>query len=361
MTEPLVITENTKKDPEKNQVLIQNIIDHVSENASDNNFKSQQKGDPDITIEERKKIAGDILNESHSRFLYKFGDYLLQTHLEYFKNMNEDDYEINFHIHRLSRSLKSKKIICKNRRYQALLELVKGDYFNDSEMRSREPLLWEQLVGQYLSPEEKMGFDQLESAPSSLSGVLFEQIDRDVRDNLKRKQETDEVISSDVNNSSDDESISTAEYHGSSSMWGEYSNAKQTTVKIGKRRWKETHGFNQVPNNTKELSDNERFLLLNEFRSHMFQKFLSGQEEDFDYNKVDNNPEYDNLVIKTIDDEEKYFDAESSDEEESSLEPTSMSVNKNNEYNDHDELDDYINKLLKNEMTDSVADKLKKL
>lgn len=33
-------------------------------------------------------------------------------------------------------------------------ELLKGNYFNDNEMRNRDPLLWEQLVGQYLLEEE---------------------------------------------------------------------------------------------------------------------------------------------------------------------------------------------------------------
>lgn len=50
-------------------------------------------------------------------------------------------------------------MICRNRRYQAMLELLKGDYFTDNEMRNREPLLWEQLVGQYLSDEEKFNRD----------------------------------------------------------------------------------------------------------------------------------------------------------------------------------------------------------
>lgn len=40
-----------------------------------------------------------------------------------------------------------------------MLELHKGDYFDDNEMRNREPLLWEQLVGQYLSEEEKLVYD----------------------------------------------------------------------------------------------------------------------------------------------------------------------------------------------------------
>lgn len=51
------------------------------------------------------------------------------------------------------------KVICKNRRYQAMIELLKGDYFSNNEMRNREPLLWEQLVGQYLSEEEKFNYD----------------------------------------------------------------------------------------------------------------------------------------------------------------------------------------------------------
>lgn len=40
-----------------------------------------------------------------------------------------------------------------------MLELLKGDYFSDNEMRNREPLLWEQLVGQYLSEEDKFNYD----------------------------------------------------------------------------------------------------------------------------------------------------------------------------------------------------------
>lgn len=59
------------------------------------------------------------------------------------------------------------QVICKNRRYQAMLELLKGDYFSDNEMRNREPLLWEQLVGQYLSEEEKFYYDNQYVAQNS--------------------------------------------------------------------------------------------------------------------------------------------------------------------------------------------------
>lgn len=67
-----------------------------------------------------------------------------------------------------------------------------------------------------------------------------------------------------------------------STLWGEYSKPKNQTIKIGKRRWKENHFPNSERSNIKELSENEKMLLLNEFKSHMMNKFLSG-EEDFDY------------------------------------------------------------------------------
>ncbi|XP_050441942.1 coiled-coil domain-containing protein 97 [Adelges cooleyi] len=332
------------------EVLKQSILDHITKEASDSVFKSQQIDEPDISADERRKIAEEILNRSHSKFLYKFGDYLLETHFKYFKTLNETDHDVNFHLHRLSRSLRSRKVICKNRRYQALLEMVKGDYFNDSEMRNREPLLWEQLVGQYLSPEEKLNFDHLDTEQNTLTGILLEQIDRDSRDNLKQIQESNEAKKLEEDISSDEESMVT-EVTKTQSLWGEYSQAKQKTVKIAKIRWKESHPLNEKPYNTKELSKNERFLLLNEFRSHMFHKFLSGQEEDFDYSKVDDNPAYDNLAIQGIDEEEKYFDSESP---ETSPMPIDDSDN-------DDELDIYMKMLQKNEMADGVTDKFKNL
>lgn len=67
-----------------------------------------------------------------------------------------------------------------------------------------------------------------------------------------------------------------------STLWGEYSKANNQTVKIGKRRWKENNLPNLERSNIKELSENEKILLLNEFKSHMINKFLSGKE-DFDY------------------------------------------------------------------------------
>lgn len=77
---------------------------------------------------------------------------------------------------------------------------------------------------------------------------------------------------------------------------------------------------------------------------------------------VDNNPEYDNLYIKGMDEEEKYFDSESPVEEipavENNSEEKMLSLENDTE---EDELDTYMKMLKKNEITDSVADKLKHL
>lgn len=80
------------------------------------------------------------------------------------------------------------------------------------------------------------------------------------------------------------------------------------------------------------------------------------------FSNVDNNPEYDNLHIKSIDEEERYFDSESPVEEEIPMEESGIDKESSEENdNEEDELDAYINMLKKNEITDNVADKFKKL
>lgn len=73
---------------------------------------------------------------------------------------------------------------------------------------------------------------------------------------------------------------------------------------------------------------------------------------------MDNNPEYDNLQIQAIDDEEKYFDSESPVEEN---DKEKIPTEENDTDDEEDELDTYMNMLKRNEITDSVAEKLKHL
>jgi hypothetical protein len=108
MEEQLATNINTND--EESIKLRQRIIDHVIMKALNNDFNSQHTNQSELSLDERRKMAENILNDGHSKFLYIFGEYLIEDHLEYFKSENDNNYEINFHLHRLSRLINSKKV-----------------------------------------------------------------------------------------------------------------------------------------------------------------------------------------------------------------------------------------------------------
>lgn len=85
---------NGKAEPE---VVKNAILDHLTKNSKII-FKSQQIDDPELTTEEKISIAENILNESHEKFLYRFGKYLQIEHLPYFENSNNPNEDVNLLI-----------------------------------------------------------------------------------------------------------------------------------------------------------------------------------------------------------------------------------------------------------------------
>lgn len=65
----------------------------------------------------------------------------------------------------------------------------------------------------------------------------------------------------------------------------------------------------------------------------MKQKFLEGQDKDFDYSKVDTSEEFDNLQVFSQDEEDKYFDEE---------EPEACGDGKNKEMTTDIDEEDYL-------------------
>lgn len=104
------LATNIHTNDENSNKLRQNIIDHVIMKALNNDFNIQHTNQSELTLDEKRKIAESILNDGHSKFLYIFGEYLIEDHLEYFKSKNDNNYEINFHLHRLNRLINSKKV-----------------------------------------------------------------------------------------------------------------------------------------------------------------------------------------------------------------------------------------------------------
>lgn len=57
-------------------------------------------------------------------------------------------------------------------------------------------------------------------------------------------------------------------------------------------------------------TEQEKMMLHEEFLSVMQDRFMRGEEQEFDYSTVDANTEFDDLKIRERDEQERYFDSE---------------------------------------------------
>jgi hypothetical protein len=64
---------------------------------TDAHFKHQQRGDPDLTVEEKFQIAADVLDKTPGAFLARYGRYLSARELDYFTRLPAD-YEVSYYL-----------------------------------------------------------------------------------------------------------------------------------------------------------------------------------------------------------------------------------------------------------------------
>ncbi|KAI5711155.1 hypothetical protein M8J75_014631 [Diaphorina citri] len=378
------------------------ILDHISTNT-EAHFKSQQIGDPELTVTEKRTIAENILNKGVGLFLSRFGQYLSYEQLEFFQDSPEEDQYIVTHYLQLCRKQNSKlnEKLVRNRRFEAMNQLIKeGSYFSESEMKSRNPLLYEHLIGQYLTPEEREDMDRVDTSNITFVNLLLKQIDKDNEESFKKEQlksehmdsncEYDDLSAKDLSSrrdlndqteveydTSDEEDDGNKMHHqqqatdddsndaalASSSLWGEAMSDQPLSTPVGMERtpWATSSRFTSQPSrpqNFVELSDKERSLLFEEFRTHMLTNFLEGKEKLFDYSKVDSNPAYDNLTEKNQEAEDKYFDEDESSNSEMQVDVETKS--KENTSSD-DELDTFMNSLKPEILMQDINSKIKRL
>ena len=178
---------------------------------SDAVVKSQQRGEPDLTVDEKVTILQGILDRSPGSFLMRFGKYLVEEDLRNFDHL-KGDYEIDFHLKEVKNILdtKKKKTGVRNRRFECLQRLMKdSDYFSEEQMRKRSPLLYEEYIGQYLSEEEKFERDKAEMGNDpTLSELLMSRQQKQMEDwylEYQRDQQTsiEEENESDSDSSTD--------------------------------------------------------------------------------------------------------------------------------------------------------------
>lgn len=140
-------------------------------------------------------------------------------------------------------------------------------------------------------------------------------------------------------------------------QWGEYdegqscSNKKKNKTKISHRQKKKKA--------SPSITATEKRLLKDEFYSVMFENFIEGNDKDFDYSLVDNNSEYDNMEIKNLDLEEKYFDSESP--EEQGILQENIDDHMNTTSTSSDELDVFMERLNQHSTIQELTKKINKM
>lgn len=254
-------------------------------------IKSQQRGEQDLTEKELCKELHTILRQKPGSFLMRFGKYLNESDLKFFKSTLTGDYEVSFRVKELEQDLQktsrahSKRI--KNRRYVHLEQLMSGsDYFSEEEMQQRDPLLFEYYIGQFLSEEERLKIGEEDKSEMKLSSMILKNMEVDQRTRLLKEQRSREQDQLEESDSSSDEDIADTVGSGSATF---------APMKLSLKP---------------ETALREKLMLRREFLSVMQTSFLEGRDKDFDYSKVDNNEQYDSLEMRGKDSEDSYFDAE---------------------------------------------------
>ncbi|XP_038214907.1 coiled-coil domain-containing protein 97 [Zerene cesonia] len=286
---------------------IHDIIDYLVR-CAEITFKNSHPNENNLKTVDKTAYAHNLYLKSPTQFLMQFGKFLSPNHLQYFETLSiyKDNQDFNKCVSHLkvyhSEESRSKRI--RNRRYKALQKLQEEtDYFSEKEMMYRNPLLYEQLVGQYLLDEEIQERDAVDSDNLTLLGLILETVDRNQMREVKNVQMLDEDKESTSNHSINNNQTQEKENSIKKKQWGDFDvpDTKDTyTPEIRKQTM---------------INANEKRILREEFYQEMYSSFIEGRDTDFDYNNVDNNEDYDDLEQISQDAEDKYFDSEQNDSE----------------------------------------------
>jgi hypothetical protein len=161
---------------------------------SDAHFKHQQLGESDLTTAEKLQIAEDQLNKGDKTFLQRFWQYLYPEDLDYFSK-SKNDYEVKFYLEEIKKNCNASFCtnVVKNRRYEAMKKLESdGEYFSEEEMKFRDPYLYEQLIGQFITEEEAQ--QMIDKSDLRFSTILLKHMDQLDENEQYRKEKEKEVL-----------------------------------------------------------------------------------------------------------------------------------------------------------------------
>ena len=237
-------------------------------------IKTQQRGEPELSEQEKLDALAGTLQTQPGAFLMRFGSVLDDSDLTFFSGSS--DYEVQFRVKELRKQLvpayRERRV--RNRRYECLKELMGTDYFSEEEMRQRNPLLFKYYIGQYMSEEELAALDSTTSE-MRLSSHIMKKMRQDERRERERWQNEKE-------RAQEEEEDTSSEEEEEEAMEGE----------------------------SAEVTDTERWRLRQEFLQAMQLSFLRGEDKEFDYGRIDRDEQYDSIETQQQDGEDAYFDEE---------------------------------------------------
>lgn len=297
-----LFTANSESDEEEVDPVC-DIIDYLVRCAKIS-FKNAHVAEAEVKTTEKIQLASELYKESPTNFLIQFGKYMAPHHVDYFFNLPIANDAEGEQFKKLVKELQSYHSVdscrkrVRNRRYKALQKMQEeSDYFSDKEMMFRNPLLYEQLVGQYLSDEEIKERDGLDSENLTLLSMILGTVDRNQMNEKKHNQcQEDDAANID--------SDSELPNQKPPSRWGEFDTPEA-----------ETTARKPEPRKQIYISAPEKRLLRQEFAQEMYSSFIEGRDLEVDYHSIDNDEQYDDLDQLSRDAEDKYFDSEPTDVE----------------------------------------------
>ncbi|KAI8084243.1 coiled-coil domain-containing protein-domain-containing protein [Gilbertella persicaria] len=194
----------------------QQIMAHVERNMANIPFKTLRYGEIEPTQEEKLHQMQLTLLDDPALFLGKWGRHLSQTTLRMFKVV-ENNYEVDFYLNSLlyqesqdvdmTRPVSRKSAmhqLAQNRRYEFLQrELKYSDYFSDESIRLREPVLYDQYVGQHIPVQERT--KPFENNMTLVNRIFSNMDQKYVYDHLDQQKIVDEERFEEEEEDSEDE------------------------------------------------------------------------------------------------------------------------------------------------------------
>jgi hypothetical protein len=274
-------------------------------------IKSQQRNEPDLTFEEKCEILSSLLDQSTEKFLEKYFNYLNKDDIALFPFADQNSDQTRFYLEKITHTKSDKNNAkVKNRRYEALQRLIKaGEYFSDESMKSRDPLLYDEMIDKYEENQAIVTHSNDYTDGKCLTNFFMRHLDslnhQDRLAKLKNAQqnEMNEEPDGDTVGLTDGDIQPTDKSNDMEYDTDQEEDEDNDTDSIGR-----TINEKYISDKTKQLDPEERLTMRNEFLMIMHRKFLNGEDSNFDYDAVDFNDDYDDIEIESRDLEENYFD-----------------------------------------------------